>query len=103
MSAYNKEIRYHFSDGSCWAITDIFVEDDGSARIELEETRKNGQEDCHEYATLLRDTEGVWTMPTEDYLNSEDTVRWNSKHLVGYLTEHGLPDEKGEKDLADTE
>lgn len=55
---YKTCITYEFEvDGEGFAVIDW-----GDRRVDVEETRKNGQEDCHFFAELYLNEDGKWKM-----------------------------------------
>jgi hypothetical protein len=87
MVAYRKDIRWHFkAGGQGWAITD-FADD----WVNIEETRKNGQEDTHVYVEVEL-VEGKWKIEPGGSIDRELGV-WVRLDIEDYLNKHGLPEE----------
>jgi hypothetical protein len=85
---YTTVITYTFTaGGETWAVLD-FTDD----HIELEETRKNGQEDSHCYPELRR-RRGRWEL--EQYSREQIEMYFSSKTasaLEVFFNEHGPPE-----------
>lgn len=87
---YRKQILWNFeAGGECWAITKI---SENREHVEIEEMRKNGQEDTHVYveANLI---DGRWVVDPEGaeygidrYFGAEFR-----QYIEAYLDGHGLP------------
>lgn len=91
--AYKKVTEHHFKvDDEVIAITYFNNE---SGVIELEEVRKNGQEDTHMKATMYRNNDGVW-----EWENGNGNTMFAEYHsedledsIIAYIQENGCPDE----------
>jgi len=59
---YEKRISFYFLDGE---YSTSGVGSDGT--ISIEETRKNGQEDCHQSGTAFKDESGKWVWDYENF------------------------------------
>jgi hypothetical protein len=90
---YRKEILWHFeAGGEEWAINSISESRDW---IGIEETRKNGQVDCHIY-TEANLEEGVWKIEVDEKYGcriEEYFGEWVRRDIEEYLNKHGLPEE----------
>jgi hypothetical protein len=86
---YTKVVTYHFeAGGEHWAITDW-----SETTIGFEETRKNGQEDCHMAgeASLI---DGKWVL--DEWARENIAMYTWAKtpdEIEAYFNEHGLPEE----------
>ncbi len=88
---YKKFVSYNFDcGGENWDITDW-----SSEYVLIEETRKNGQEDCHLQAEFEVDKFGKWTLMYDDQKWEPYIVSYLGRSVVNdiinYLTEHGPP------------
>jgi hypothetical protein len=85
--AYKKSVSYTFKvDGEQYAITDW---DKDLTTLEIEETRKNGQEDCHMKATVVwqgGDTFGRYAYESETISAYESAA--HARDVLRYLNEH---------------
>jgi hypothetical protein len=56
---YKRHVEYRFElNGDDYAIRPF--QDESTECLEIEETRKNGQEDCHMSGLLSKDADGKW-------------------------------------------
>jgi len=88
---YQKKVHYLFTIREEWAITAF-----GDDWLIFEETRKNGQEDCHMSgaASLI---DGKWVIDEDSKRNVTMYSYEDEADLIeAYLNKHGLPkDESG--------
>ena len=87
--AYKKSVSYTFEvDGEQYAITDW---DEDLTTLEIEETRKNGQEDCHMKATVVRAPRKLG-IPGRYVYDGETISAYESeahaRDVLQYLNEH---------------
>lgn len=83
---YKKLIFFYFEDDEWaegWYITNI-----EENLIEVEEVRKNGQEDEHIYVQLER-AGNSWKPSIDEYTSKE--VKKAGKIISNYINKHGLP------------
>ena len=86
MSGYNKLVVFRFEvDGEGFEVTSY---DD--SRIEFEETRKNGQEDCHLSASAEL-VGGEWTFSGWDRSQLDGHMNDGTKLLGAFFKKHGPP------------
>ena len=93
MSAYRRVDSYHFeAGGEYWAVIGVSFCAGDIPRISFEETRKNGQEDCHMFgvADLV---DGAWKMVNSNIVCEAD--QQTADAVLAYFTEHGRPGENG--------
>jgi hypothetical protein len=94
---YTRHTTYWFSVlGVDLAVTS-FTHDS----IDFEETRKNGQEDCHIGGTAIRGDDGVWRYEDDDPEEpvARYSTRWDldqevaglARTVLEFFTEHGIP------------
>ena len=96
MTAYETHRDYRFDVcGEEIAVSELIVVDDpgGSVSVSVEETRKNGQEDCHMWGIVVRQ-DGFWQW---DELNGRRLFdQYHSPELsnaiVDYLNKHPHPE-----------
>lgn len=89
--SYKKEIRWLFeAGGEEWAIRYI-GDREGHKWVEVEETRKNGQEDCHMFACIVFH-DGKWVIPPEDQNIDFYLGKKTRQAVEDYLNKHGLPE-----------
>jgi len=87
--AYKKSVSYTFEvDGEQYAITDW---DEDLTMLEIEETRKNGQEDCHMKATVV--WQGGDTLKDGRFIYNGETISAyesaaHARDVLRYLNEH---------------
>ena len=93
MEVYEQCLEYRFGVcGEQMAVSPV-VTLDGIKSVFVEETRKNGQEDCHMSGVLvLRD--GSWSWDDEDGSESFDAYHSPalSKAIVDFLNDNPHPD-----------
>ena len=86
--AYKKSVSYTFEvDGEQYAITDW---DEDLTTLEIEETRKNGQEDCHMKATVVWQggaCHGRFVYESETISDYESLSR-HARNVLRYINEH---------------
>lgn len=84
--AYEKSVSYTFEvDGEQYAITD-WKED--LTMLEIEETRKNGQEDCHMKATVVWQGGAFGRFVYEGETISDYESQAHALDVLRYLNEH---------------
>jgi hypothetical protein len=86
--AYKKSVSYTFEvDDEQYAITDW---DEDLTTLEIEETRKNGQEDCHMKATVVWQGgdigDGRYAYESETISAYESAA--HARDVLRYLNEH---------------
>ena len=87
MSGYKKTVVFRFDlGGEGWEVTSS--DDDV---IEFEETRKNGQEDCHVSATAELNGDGEWTFDDWDRNCLNDHINDGAELLAAFFKKHGPP------------
>ena len=86
-SPYTKRVTHTFTaDDQEWAVTDFYAE-----QIGFEETRKNGQEDCHMIGEAVL-VDGKWKL--EDYTRRQIemyTGKETADAIEAFFDEHGPP------------
>ncbi len=92
--AYNKVIHYEFEvDGIDLQLEVIRDGASGISGLFVEETHKNGQEDCHMSGELIFNlTDDLWEWESESF--SEPTNMGSQKladGIVKYINKHGVP------------
>lgn len=90
---YEKQVHYLFTAyKEEWAITIIGADGDC---VLGEETRKNGQEDCHmSFEANLIDGKWVLDEPSRSCILSYSYGR-EIPAIEAYFNEHGMPDDNG--------
>lgn len=92
MSGYKRVVAYHFEAGDYWWSVDPATP--GQTHLEVEELRKNGQEDSHVYAGANL-VNGKWVVTRGDEYGSASIVTYFGDEaadaLEAFLNEHGLP------------
>ncbi len=85
--AYKKSVSYTFEvDGEQYAITDW---NEDLTTLEIEETRKNGQEDCHMKATVVwQGGGGFGRYAYESETISAYESAAHARDVLQYLNEH---------------
>ena len=84
--AYKKSVSYTFEvDGEQYAITDW---DEDLTTLEIEETRKNGQEDCHMKATVVWQGGASGRFVYEGETISAYESEAHARDVLRYLNEH---------------
>ena len=84
--AYKKSVSYTFEvDGEQYAITDW---DEDLTTLEIEETRKNGQEDCHMKATVVWQGGACGRFVYEGETISAYESEAHARDVLRYLNEH---------------
>ena len=86
---YHAQTSYHFE----FCGEDLMISDGTKDWVEVEEVRKNGQEDTHMRGCLVKNCDGLWHWDYADDGSSFET--YGSKHLRAgiqeYLNRHGSP------------
>lgn len=86
-AGYTKRVSYDFEiDGEGFSVTDW-----SNRSVTVEETRKNGQEDCHFYAELFF-TAGKWKMEPYARQNcAEHYFKTTADKIEAHLDRWGPP------------
>ncbi len=86
MNAYTKITEYQIEiNGVYWIVSSLIQAKDGSYRISIEESRKNGQEDTHMSVEFVTE-DGQWVLDSETY--DEDSFDyWENPDDVNKLLE----------------
>lgn len=90
-SPYTKKVTYTFKAGGyTWAV--LWA---GKTHVYVEDTRKNGQEDCH-MAEEISLVDGKWVYghgESEYWENSIETYHSEgmAEAVLAFITEHGPP------------
>ena len=80
-NSYTRKVLYLFdAGGETWAVTDFTA-----TTITFEETRKNGQEDCHRRGEARLSADGEWSL---FIANAEDG---DEEAVCAFFDEHGPP------------
>lgn len=84
-SEYERVVLARFEiNGVGWHVTDW-----GGDGVEIVEERKNGQEDCHMTATVVKDKDGQWVFEYESI--SEYYSQEMANAVLDHVRQHGPP------------
>jgi hypothetical protein len=98
MKGYKRHVEYRFTAGP-WGteFAILAVTDEGKTAI-IEETRKNGQEDCHMYAEAHRQPDGTWKLEANSMIHEQLGER-AVVAIEAHLNTYGMP--RGDDDGAE--